>query len=275
MPTDPRAPRIAVLTSHSAPGIGSLLAQPNRGSVYHVVAVIGSEDRVVEQETIEAAGVPLILRPIARFHDERGLPLRNLHARAEYDHETTELLRSLEVNYVVLAGYRYIVTEPLIAAFPQRIIALHDGDLTIRDEDGHRRFTSLHAVQDAILSGCDETRSSAFLVTRDVGQGPLFLLGPRYPVAAVARDARSWGAADMVLAYAELHRRWMLRGSWGEMLTRMAEIIAAGTWCVVGDVVWIDGVPGPCRIGEAPASCTERDSVIDPGVPASCPFVGR
>jgi hypothetical protein len=79
----------------------------------------------------------------------------------------------------------------------------------------------------------------------------------------------------MVLRYAALHREWMLRSSWGEMLTRLAEIIAAGTMRVVGDVVWVDGVPGPCRIGETPASCSERDEAMEPGVPASCPFVTR
>lgn len=270
-----RAPRIAVLTSHSAPGIASVLAQPNRGSVYNVVAVIGSEERLAEQETIETAGVPVVLQPLARFQRDRGLPLRNLRAREEYDYELAEVLRRFDADYVVLAGYRYIITEPLLSAFQQRIIALHEGDLSVRDDDGRRPLTGLHAVRDAILAGRDETRSSAFFVTRDVGEGPLFLLGPRYPVAAVARDARSWGAIDLVLRYAGLHREWMLRGSWGEMLTRLAEIVAAGTMRVVGDVVWVDGVPGPCRIGEAPATCYACDSVIDPGVPASCPFVTK
>lgn len=270
-----RKPRIAVLTSHSAPGIGSLLAQPNRGSVYDVVAVIGSEPRLSEQETIESAGVPLILQPIAEFHEHRNLPLRNLQAREEYDYETAELLHRLDADYVVLDGYRYIVTEPLLSAFPQRLIALHEGDLSLRDEDGRRPLTGLHAVRDAILGGRVETRSSAFLLTRDVGEGPLFLLGPRFPVAALARDARAWGAIDMVLAYAALHRQWMLRSSWGEMLTRTAEIVAGGTMRIVGDVVWVDGAPGPCRVGEAPSVCCDNDSAVDAAVPASCPFVTR
>ena len=270
-----RAPRIAVLTSTSAPGIASLLAQPNRGSVYEVVAVIGSEEKIAEQETIEAAGVPVVLQPLARFQRERALPLRNLQARSEYDYELAEVLRRFGTDYVVLAGYRYIITEPLLSAFPERIIALHEGDLSIRDEDGRRPLAGLHAVRDAILAGRDETRSSAFFVTRDIGEGPLFLLGSRYPVAALARDARSWGDIGMIVRYAALHREWMLRGSWGEMLTRLAEIIAAGTMRVIGDVVWVDGVPGPCRIGESPVSCHDADAALEPGVPASCPFVTR
>ncbi len=274
MSNESHAPQIAVLTSHSVPGIGDLLAQPNRGAVYRIAAVIGSEDSLVEQEMIETAGVPVILRPIRRFHEERRLPLRNLHARAEYDHENVDLLRALGVDWLIVAGYRYIVTEPLLSAFPQRIIVLHDGDLTMRDADGNRPYAGLHAVRDAIFDGRDETRSTAYLMERPVGTGPLFLLGAPYPVAPLARDARNWGAADMLAAYAELHRRWMRLATWGEMLTRMAEIIAAGTIQIVGDVVWVDGVPGPCRIGCAPSFCADRQPEGG-AIPASCPFVSR
>lgn len=274
MSNEDHAPQIAVLTSHSVPGIGDLLAQPNRGGVYRIAAVIGSEDSLAEQETIETAGVPVILRPIRRFHEERHLPLRNLHARAEYDRDTAELLRALEVDWVIVAGYRYIVTAPLLSAFPQRMIVLHDGDLTIRDDEGNRMYAGLHAVRDAIFDGRDETRSTAYLMEAAVGSGPLFLLGAPYPVAPLARDARNWGSADMLAAYAELHRRWMVLASWGEMLTRMAEIIAAGTLQIVGDVVWVDGVPGPCRIGCAPSFCADRDPAGG-AIPASCPFVSR
>jgi hypothetical protein len=35
-------------------------------------------------------------------------------------------------------------------------------------------------------------------------------------------------------------------------------------------VVWVDGVPGPCRMGDAPAFCREQEAS---GVPVSCPFI--
>ena len=274
MPNDDRAPRIAVLTSRSVPGIGDLLAQPNRGSVYRIAAVIGAEDSLAEQEIIETAGVPVILRPIRRFHDERGLALRNLYARGDYDNDTADVLKALGADWLIVAGYHYIITEPLLAAFPQRIIVLHDGDLTICDADGDRRYVGLHAVRDAILDGRDETRSTAYMMTGGIGTGPLFVLSPPFPVAPLARDARQRGDADMLLAYAALHRRWMVTATWGELLTRMAEILAAGTMQIIGDVVWVDGVPGPCRIGTAPAFCREREE-SESAIPVSCPFVSR
>jgi phosphoribosylglycinamide formyltransferase-1 len=268
-----RPPRIAVMTSHSAAGIEGLLADGHRGTLYHLVAVIGSDTSIVEQEIIDAAGVPTILRPLQHYFDERHLPIRRLHEREDYDAETADILRRLEIDYVILIGYHYIITEPLLAAFPQRIVALHDGDLTIRDEDGHRKYTGLHAVRDAILDGVEETRCSAYIVTREVGGGPLFLISGSYPLAAMATDARQWGSSELLTRYADIHRAWMQRSGWRSMLVRIMELICAGTIQVVGDVVWIDGVPGPCRLGDAPSVCHEREKTTASGVPATCPFI--
>lgn len=271
--SDFHPPRIAVLTSHSANGIEGLVGDPNRGTLYNLVAVISSESRVAEQEIIDAAGIPTILRPIQRFHDERRVPLRLVQNRGAYDAETADILRRLDIDYVLLLGYRFIITEPLLSAFPHRIIGLHDGDLTLRDDDGRRSYTGLHAVRNAIFDGLAETRCSAYFVTRDVGAGPLFLLSGAYPIAAMARDAQLWGALDVLSNYAELHARWMRRSAWSTMLVRIMELLCAGTMQVVGDVVWVDGVPGPCRMGDAPSVCHEREKSIVAGVPASCPFI--
>jgi len=58
--------RIAVLTSHSAPGVEELLRDANRGAVYELAAVISSEIAFAEMEAVEAAGVPIILQPNRR-----------------------------------------------------------------------------------------------------------------------------------------------------------------------------------------------------------------
>lgn len=273
--SDFHPPRIAVLTSHSAPGIDALVGDPQRGTLYNFVTVISSETKVAEQDIIDMAGVPTILRPIQRFHDERRLRINSPTGRTDYDSETADILRRLDIDWVVLLGYQYVLTDALLADFPQRVIALHDGDLTLRDEDGHRSLAGLHAVRNAIFDGATETRCSAYFVTREVGAGPIFLLSGAYPVAAMARDAQQWGASELLAGYADLHRDWMVRSAWPTMLTRVLEMVCAGTIQVVGDVVWIDGVPGPCRLGDAPSVCYEREKTRDTGVPASCPFISR
>jgi phosphoribosylglycinamide formyltransferase-1 len=270
-----RPPRIAVLTSSSAPGILDLASHPSRGTMFEFVGVVSSECAVAEQKALETCGVPVVMQPIRQFHDEHRLPLRNLQSRTEYDDQSIEALHRLDADYIILAGYHYILSEAMLAAFPQRIFALHDGDLTLRDTHGRRELAGLHAVRNAILAGANETRSAAYIVTRDIGEGPLFLLSRPYPIAALARDARNHGDIESLIAYADLHGPWMRRCAWGEMLTRIAEILAAGTMSVFGDVVWVDGVPGPCRMGDAPNVCYEREETITRGIPSSCPFITR
>jgi folate-dependent phosphoribosylglycinamide formyltransferase PurN len=265
--------RVALLTSADAPALEPLLGDPNRGALYDVVCVLGSETELVQAPLLEAAKIPLVLRPIRRILGEQGVSLRNLRAREDYDRETAEILKSFQVDWVILAGYRFIVTEALLSLFPDRVLVVHEGDLTLHDDDGGRRYTELHSVRRAIFAGERETRSSLFFATDRVGEGPLFLLSKPYPVAEIAADGLSWGAYDLVNDYVRVHRDWMVRSAWGEMIAHAMGLLAAGTLRVVNDVAWIDGVPGPCRMGEAPRACHVRKGEVERGIPSSCPFI--
>lgn len=265
--------RIVFLTSHSAPGLESVIRSPGRGAIYDVAAVISSETSFAEMAACEEARIPVSLRPIRDDYERRGLSLRNLHARIEYDEEIASIALASRADYLFLVGYNYIVSEPLLDSFPSRIIALHDADLTLRDEEGQRRYAGLHAVREALFAGEKETRSSAFFVTAEVGAGPLFLLSPPFVVPPVAIDARDRGDAELLTAYAAVHRRWMIEESWPRLLTRGLEFLAAGSVKIVRDLVWIDGVPGACRMGTAPPACNHAEALIDSRIPASCPLI--
>jgi len=235
--------RIAVLTSHSAPGVEELLRDANRGAVYELAAVISSEIAFAEMEAVESAGVPIILQPNRRYAADR-----------EFDAELAHLLHHLKADYLFLVGYEHVITDPLLEALPMRILKLHDG------------------VSDALYEGAIETRSTIAILTDD-GKEPLFLQSQPFPVASMARDARTWGDADLLGDYTALHRRWMIRATWGPMLIRAIEFLAAGTVKIVHDVAWIDGAPGPCRLGASPDICQKVADTIDVTIPASCPFL--
>ena len=257
--------RIALLTSQQATGVERLLADPNRGSLWDLSIVIGSEPELAEATLLEDLHVPCELRPV------RLMPaFRNLRAREEYDQDLSDLLARLNVDYILLDGWQYILTEAVTARFAGKIFAIHDADFSIRDR---ALYAGPHAVRNAILAGENETRNSVYLVTREVAKGPLFLLGAPHVVAPMARDARERGDVAFLYAYAELHRRWM-RAEWGRMLARTLELLAGGTTSIIGDVVWIDGAPGPCRMGEAPHACHEPETMLARGIPRSCPFIG-
>ena len=255
--------RVAVLTSSSAPGIEQLLGSPDRGVLYDVACVLASAESFAGRRAVDAAGVPLIIRPLAN--------VRSQAARKDYDGETADILRAYGADYAILDGYKYFVTAPLLDGFANRLLGIVDADLTALDDDGERRYRDLHGVRNAIFAGDAETRVSVFFITERPGAGPLMLLSAPFPVAALARDALARGDYELAADYARVHRRWMTRASWGAMLLEAIRLLAAGTFAVADGVVWIDGVPGPCRLGDAPRFC--RQEQVHRGIPASCPFI--
>ena len=65
----------------------------------------------------------------------------------------------------------------------------------------------------------------------------------------------------------------MMRDSYGVLLRKAAELISLGTMHVAKDTVWVDGVPGPCRLGDAPTACWSATGAPRRGIPSSCPFI--
>lgn len=114
-----------------------------------------------------------------------------------------------------------IVAEPLLTAFPGRIVNVHHADLT-----KCRPYVGLHAVRDAILAGETETRATAHIVTRRLDQGPILCLSEPFPVSPLVRDALVWGATDILKAYAYAHQEWMIRSAWGPLLSEAIACLA-------------------------------------------------
>ena len=133
-------------------------------------------------------------------------PKRGCDRRA-FDAETARMLGDCDV--VVLLGYLFIITEPLLEEFPARIINVHDSDLP--------RYPGLHATRDAIYAGERETRSSAHIVTPQLDAGPVIARTEAFPVAPFVHEAVARAEHDIVRAYAYAHREWMMRSAWGAL----------------------------------------------------------
>lgn len=222
-----RKQRIAVLSSHRAPGLDILLRHPKRKKLFDIACVISSEAGLQQREMAESFEVPVYQRPIRDFHRARGAKLSDFDVRAEYDRETVDILRKHNIDTVVLLGYLYIVTQPMLDAFPRRIINVHDSDLSVPDVFGEPKYTGLRSTLDAILDGATETRSTVHVVEAKLDAGPVLLIGASYPVAPFAQKAALCGERDIVKAYAYAQREWMMRESWGHLVVRALEILAA------------------------------------------------
>jgi folate-dependent phosphoribosylglycinamide formyltransferase PurN len=121
------------------------------------------------------------------------------------------LLEPYDADLVVLCGYLHILTAPMLDRYRDRLVNVHDGDLTVLDADGRPRWRGLRSTRDAMLAGAGETRSVVHLVTEEVDLGPVLLRSRPFPVRQTSASAQ---------------RDWMMRTAWGPLLARTIYLFA-------------------------------------------------
>jgi phosphoribosylglycinamide formyltransferase-1 len=95
------------------------------------------------------------------------LPSSPFRTKLGPDAETVlqEILASIGVHWIVLAGYMRVVKEPLLSLFPRRIINIHPSLLPA--------FRGLRAWEQALAAGVKETGCTVHYVNRDVDAGEI------------------------------------------------------------------------------------------------------
>ncbi len=152
----------------------------------------------------------------------------DMHVREEYDAETLHLIERFFPDLLLLDGYLFLVTAPLLRAFPNRIINLHYSDLTLRHLDGSPMFPGVHAVRDAIHAGMHETRATVHLVDPQPDAGTPIVRSEPFPVSPLVEDLRSQCADDVMRAYVFAHQQWMMRTASGPLIAGALRLIANG-----------------------------------------------
>ncbi len=83
----------------------------------------------------------------------------------EAEDRYVETIRSLETEFIVLAGFMRVLHRTFLDAFPRRIINLHPSLLP--------SFKGLHAIKQAWENGVKETGCTVHYVTGEVDGGPI------------------------------------------------------------------------------------------------------
>ena len=176
----------------------------------------------------ESAGMraPCVVHDIREFYRREDAKVTDLAIRPYYDAVTARRLAGFSADLVVLCGYIHILTAPVLSAFPNRVINVHDSDLLLLGRDGRPRYRGLRSTRDAIFAGEPETRSTIHVVTPEVDNGPALVRSWPFPVASLMDRAREWQSTDMLKAYAYAHREWMMRAAWGRMLSTAVSLIS-------------------------------------------------
>lgn len=116
--------------------------------------VVSSKPDAYGLERAQAAGIPTL----ALSKEDYTNPL-------EADVRIAGALQNAEVDYLAMAGYMRMVREPLLAAFPNRIINLHPALLP--------SFIGAHAIEDAFAYGVKLTGVTVHLANEDYDKGPI------------------------------------------------------------------------------------------------------
>ncbi|MCL2797581.1 MAG: phosphoribosylglycinamide formyltransferase [Firmicutes bacterium] len=107
--------KLGILVSGGGSNLQAVLDACAAGEINgKVVAVISSNPEAYALTRTKNSGVPAYIAA-----------LKNYASREARDAYILEILKKHEVDYVVLAGYLGILTEPLVKAFERRMINIH------------------------------------------------------------------------------------------------------------------------------------------------------
>src|SRR6266513_2801344 len=149
--------RIGVLISGRGSNLQALIDAIAGGRLEATIAIVISN-------RLDAAGLD---RARAAGIEAITLSHRAHATRDDYDRALVKELQARDVGLVCLAGFMRLVGEPLIEAFPNRILNIHPSLLPA--------FPGLDAQQQALEHGVRITGATVHLVTSELDSGPIVL----------------------------------------------------------------------------------------------------
>jgi phosphoribosylglycinamide formyltransferase-1 len=138
------------------------------------------------------------------------LSARDHRDRNDYDRALADLLMARGVELVCLAGFMRLVGDPLLAAFPSRILNIHPSLLPA--------FAGLDAQRQALDHGVRVTGATVHFVNADLDNGPIVL---QAAVPVLEDDTVETLAARVLV---EEHR----------LYPEAIGLVLAGGWSIVG-----------------------------------------
>ena len=101
---------IALFASGNGSNAQKIMAYFKDSNLVHVALLVGNKKEMGAYEKAEEMGVPHLCVNKADFYESN---------------QIVALLRSKEVDFIVLAGFLWLIPAALIQAFPNRIVNIH------------------------------------------------------------------------------------------------------------------------------------------------------
>lgn len=149
--------RLAVLVSGSGTNLQAIIDRIETGEIAAEIACVISNKADAYALTRAARhGIPVVVHENADFPERRA-----------YDAATVDILRSFNVDLVILAGFMRILTDVMVNAFPHAIMNIHPALLP--------SFQGLHAQQQALDYGVRYSGCTVHFVDCGTDTGPIIL----------------------------------------------------------------------------------------------------
>ena len=192
--------RIAVLVSGGGTNLQALIDAEQAGKIPHgkISLVVASNPSAYALRRAENAGI-----------ESAVVSRKNYSCQEEFDHALIDVLRSHDIEMVILAGFLSILGKPFIDAYPDRIINIHPSLIPSFCGKG---FYGLKVHEAALERGVRITGATVHLVN-EIPDGGRILLQKAVEIEE--------GDTPEVL-----QRRVMEQAEW-ILLPRAAEMIAA------------------------------------------------
>ena len=149
--------RLGVLVSGSGTNLQAIIDRIESGEICAEIAcVISNKADAYALTRATRHGIPIVIHDNLSFSD-----------RQSYDAATVEILRSYNIDLVILAGFMRILTEVIVNAFPNAIMNIHPALLP--------SFQGLHAQQQALDYGVRYSGCTVHFVDCGTDTGPIIL----------------------------------------------------------------------------------------------------
>ena len=152
--------KIGVLISGSGSNLQAIIDEVKEGKLdVDIRLVISSRPDAYGLERAEKAGIKTIALN------------KTVYADTEAANQLiADELKAAGCEYVVMAGYMRMVTDPILDAFPDKVINLHPALLP--------SFKGAHGIQDAFDAGVKVTGVTVHLANAEYDKGPIIAQRP-------------------------------------------------------------------------------------------------
>jgi phosphoribosylglycinamide formyltransferase-1 len=149
--------KLAVLVSGDGSNLQAIIDRIEQGEINaRIECIISNNPAAFALERAARHGIPKVI------HENRCFA-----GRREYDIALVEILRGYRVDLVVLAGFMRILSDVMIAAFPNAIMNIHPALLPA--------FPGLNAQQQALDYGVRLSGCTVHFVDSGTDSGPIIL----------------------------------------------------------------------------------------------------